>query len=146
MNSPTAHLESPEGGGSHSQKTQCRTAEGSPVDRSSVLSPRPAEAPTCGWWRTPASPRLWRGRLQGGARRTRLQTWDPARRTPAGQITEETGEVEKDKRDGPTCEVSDNGDFFGDLFTLKVLLRNKNIYGHVLNSRINLVPEMDVSV
>lgn len=100
MNGQTTHLESPEGGGSRSQRTRCRTAEGSPVDQSSGLSPHHGEVPTCGWWRRPASPRLWRGRLEDGARKTRLQA--PARKTAASQTMEETGEVEKDKSDGPT--------------------------------------------
>lgn len=122
------HLGPDEEDCSHWQRTWGHTAEGSLVGPSSIPHPRHAGQPTCGWWRRPASLHLWHGHPVGG-REAHPWVWDPAvqRKRQWQRLSEmEKGEIQRwIESQVRAWDGSDNGDFFGDLFTLKVLLREK---------------------
>lgn len=114
-------------------------AGGSLVGQSSSRPPCRVGLPTFDWWRRPASPRPWRGRPVGGGRKVHLRAWDPETQRWLTVTEIQADKCQERCTDTENCvhtwDESDIGDFFGDLFTLKVLLR-KNINSDSSGSRI----------
>lgn len=95
-------------------------AQGNPAPQNSNL--HRAKTPTYDWWRRPASLRLWHGH-PGGGTGAHPGTHPVMQKQVADVRREEGGRHVQ--RITHTCDELDSGVFFGDLFTLKVLLRKE---------------------